>query len=387
MTTFRLYRCPFREDALSDGSETSRADLAKQGLLDSGSNVEAVSTSPPDVVLDAQYRRLYPERYALSLAELLESQTLQELPLAPKADGETSEWDGYYAVDTADASRVDARTNRAVGTRATLTKEGTRSNQRRVVQTHPKQLDPGNVFGNDLDALVGIPADATRVVWYDRSFSESTSADIVDTVSGRFGDVDLYDARAVQDDPEDQPQLVYKSASYDVEGDVDVGVWDTYGTDTPQDVDGALQWGRVFDRAHDPRVDDELVIENGLIRLWLQDGTAQNIRADEWDPVAEAWSPISLPTSDWQLVETDLVRIGAAAVDAQCVFANSTAGDDYTLDMRLERGRQYPQWLIPESVGDPIPSGLEDLLDPIADESVFQTGATLGLVARRKLRK
>jgi hypothetical protein len=55
--------------------------------------------------------------------------------------------------------------------------------------------------------------------------------------------------------------------------------------------------------------------------------------------------------------------------------------------MRLERGRQYPQWLIPESVGDPIPSGLEDLLDPIADESVFQTGATLGLVARRKLRK
>jgi hypothetical protein len=96
MTTFRLYRCPFREDALSDGSETSRADLAKQGLLDSGSNVEAVSTSPPDVVLDAQYRRLYPERYALSLAELLESQTLQELPLAPKADGETSEWDGYY---------------------------------------------------------------------------------------------------------------------------------------------------------------------------------------------------------------------------------------------------------------------------------------------------
>jgi hypothetical protein len=386
MSTFRLYRCPFREDALSDGNETSRAEIAKQGLLDGGSNVDSVSTSPADVVLDAQYRRLYPERYALSLAELLESQALQELPLAPKADGKTSEWDGYYAVDTADAGRVDARTNRAVGIRATLTKEGTHSNRRRAVRTRVTQPDPGNVFGNDLNALVGIPTDATRVEWYDRSFSDSVSADVVDTVQAQFGDVDLVDARDVTDELGDDPVLVYKSPSYDSEGDVDVGVWDTYGTDDPQDAEGALQWGRVFDPAHDPRVDDELVIENGLTQLWLQDSPAENIRADEWDPVAEEWSPISLPDTGWTLVETDLTTIGAIAVEAQCAFVDDV-GDEYVLDMRLERGREAPQWFIPESVSDPLPTGLEELLDPIADESVFQTGASLGLVARRKLRK
>lgn len=385
MSTFRLYRCPFREDALSSGSETSKAELAKQGLLGGGSNVEAVSGEPPDVVLDAQYRRLYPERYALSLAELLESQALQELPLAPKADGETSEWDGYYAVNTADTSRVDARTNRAVGIRATLTKEGTRSNRRRAVRTRVTQPDPGNLFGNDLQSLVAVPADSTRVRWYDRSFSDSASADVVDTVEARFGSLDRYDAQDIQDTLGDDPVLTYKSASYDAEGDVDAKVFDTWGKSDPMDADGAFQWARVFDPAHDPRGDDELVIENGLIRLWLQDGPNETIRADEWDSTAGAWSEISLPTSDWQLVETDLVRIGAAAVDAQCVFA--AAGDEYALDCRLERGRTAPQWFIPESVSDAIPTGLEDLLDPIADESVYHTGASLGLVSRRDLRK
>ena len=114
---------------------------------------------------------------------------------------------------------------------------------------------------------------------------------------------------------------------------------------------------------------------------------SDDVRADEWDQGAGAWSPISLPASDWQLIEADMVDIGAASVEAQCVFKDAVSGDEYALDMRLERGREAAQWFIPESVSDPVPSGLEELLDPIADESVFQTGASLGLVSRRELRK
>ena len=414
--TYRLYRTPIPEESLTEGNEQSRAKLSTLGLLDGSSAVESVSGSPADVTLNLQYRRRYAGRLGLELSELMESQTLQALPLAPASVD--SEIDGYYAVELTEVGRVAPQTDSVIEIRGGLTKEGTRSSHRRAVTTRMTQPDPGNLFGNDLTALVGAPSEATRVRWWDQSFTQSDTATVVDTVQARFGDVDLYDARDVSSTLGDSPVLVY-DLDYDSQGDVDVGVWDTYGEENPLDTDDVVQWGRVFDDAHDPRVDDVLVVENGLVRLWLD--PTDGITAERWRPTADRglagsryasdtgaggiiyasdqgrggslyaagrgpWDPIDLVDSGWSLAEFDITRIGAAAIDAQITFGDGS-GSDYALDVRLERGHERPQWFVPETETDPVPPGLEDRLEPIANESVYHTGASLGLVARRELRR
>ena len=380
MTTQRLYRTPVPDSALRSIDEESDAQIERLGLLEGNTNVQPVSGGATDLRIEAVYRGKYADRLATELIELLDSQVLQTLSLAP-IDGQ-AETDGYYAVEGQDGGREapqSAAVNRVQGR---LVKEGTRSSHRRTVHTRLSQPDPGNVFGNDTTAIVGVPAAATRVTWFDRSYSDSEPIDVVETVSAKHGDVDLVDARAV--DLGDDPVLVY-DLPYDRQGDVDPSVWDPYGTDSIRDDDGHVQWQRVFDPAHDPRADAEFVFENGLIRLWLQDGPEKTIRADEWDPAAEEWLPIELDEGEWVLVETDLRRIGALAIEAQCVF--SDGDDEYPIDLRLERGYERPQWFVPQSVSEPIPEGLESLLEPIANESVFETGASIGLVSRREVRR
>lgn len=384
MSALRIYRTPVREYSLDESSSSTESTLSRLGLLDGTSSVTSVSTNPPDFRLSVQFSGKYADRLALELSELFEAQQLQDLPLAPRNGSRES--DGYYAVNNDSIERVEPQTDKLVKVDADLVKSGTRSSHRRALRCRVTQPDPGNTFGNDTTALVAAPTDASRVRWYDRSFTESAAATAVDTVTARFGDLDRYDARDVSGTLGDDPVLVYKSPSLDAEGDVDVGVWDTYGARNPVDNEGTVQWGRVFDPAHDPRSDDEFVVENGLIRLWLQDGEDDQLRAERWDAAAGAWSDVSLGSSNWALVETDLIEIGAAAVDAQCVFVDGS-GTEYALDLRLERGYESPQWMIPSSETDPVPSGLQTLLDPIADESVYQTGASLGLVARSNLRR
>jgi len=378
---YRIYRTPLPERSLQNSSERTEAQLSKLGLLDGASEVESVSGNPADLTLRATYEGRYVNRTALELAELLDSQSITELTVAP-VNGQ-SELDGYYVVDdVVDFSREHPQSDRIMHVETDLSRKGSRAEYRRAVRCLVTQPDPGNVFGNGTEALVGVPVDSTRVRWYDRSFTDSEPADVVETVSARFGDVDLYDARDVQETLGEEPVLVYKSASYDSEGDVDVGVWDTHGETDSLDEDGIVQWSRVFDPAHDPREDDEFVVGNGLIRLWLQDGPAENLRAEEWDDTADEWSAVNLPESEWTLVETDLTRIGAVGVEAQLVFVDNT--EEFIVDVRLERGYERPQFLLPTS--DPMPSGLEELLEPIANEAAYVTKATLGLVARTELR-
>ena len=78
-----------------------------------------------------------------------------------------------------------------------------------------------------------------------------------------------------------------------------------------------------------------------------------------------------------------------AAVRAQVEFeavAGANAGDVYSVDVELERGREMLEVWIPESVSEAIPDDLRELLTPIAATSVVDSGVEQGLVAREEVR-
>jgi hypothetical protein len=371
----RIHTLTIDNGQVAAPSRDGGIDASRTDILNDNGTADAISSPTDEADVDIKFAGAHAGRRAVALDELCNSVAVAPVAVnyAPDAS-----FRGYYIAESTSRQlqlATDDDDQQTLG--LSLTEVGTRASHRRAVFTRPTQPDPGNVFGNDLTALVGVPTAADRVKWHDRSFTASEDPTAVETVTTAGGDVVLYDARApaIADDP----VLTYRPS--EPEAQTDLAVWDTYG-DVEFDAGGDRRWARVFDTSHDPL--GEFVIDNGRIRLFLADAPAA-IGAETWDATASEWSPISLPASDWQLVETDLVRIGAAAVDAQCVFSDGT--DDYALDLRLERGRKAPQWLIPESVTDPIPTGLEDLLDPIADGSIYHTGASLDLVDRQKLRK
>lgn len=375
-----LYRAHIPESAVSNAGATASAQLAKLGLIGGGSAVNPVAGNPGEVSLTARYWGQYAERDGLGLAELLDSDSLQALPFS-STTGQT-ELDGYYAIQSSTSGRVQPQDDRAFEASGSLVLEGTRASHRKGVSTRVSQPNPGNTFGNETTALVGVPAAATRVQWIDAVPASQTAPPTVQsTVSAQHGDVDLIDARAPSFD---DPILVY-DLDYDAQGDVDPGVWDTYGTDTITDSDSVVQWGRVFDPAHDPRSNHELVVENGVIRLTFDDDT-NTLTVESWDDASSSWTSTSLGTSDWQLLETDVRVINGMRVEALVTFNDSTSpSTEYDLRMVLPRGYDFPQWLVPEGVTASVPSGLTTLLDPIADEQAYDAGPEFQLVSKEDL--
>lgn len=415
----QVYTINLPNDEVEPPEITGGMDVDETDILHDRGTAETISSPANELELTFHFDGPNSERNALELQELLNQPNTAPLPISFAPE---STVDGFYTISSTRRS-IRSLTDRGEThetVTASATKVGTRSSHERAIYTRTTQPDPGNVFGNRTTALIAVPASASRVKWRNRAFTEESTAAVVRTVQTRFGQYDLYDARNAPSSYRSDAVLTYTPDSYDVIGDGDTLVWDTHGVESKVDSDGSYNWTRVYDPGHDPNNGSELVVENGLIRLWLD--PVDGLVAERWRPTADRsatngryadstgaggmiysatdgrggtyypqgdgpWDTIDEPlqSQPWTLAEVDITRIGAAAVEAQLVFEEGTA--EYTLDMRLERGRRTPQWFVPETVSAPVPDGLQTLLDPIADESVYKTGAELGLVARRDLRK
>jgi hypothetical protein len=248
-----------------------------------------------------------------------------------------------------------------------------------AVETNPTQPEPGNDFGNEVTAELGVPATATRARWYDAETGELAEPAVQATREAEFGTLELVDAQAA---PFASPTLIY-DLPYGQFGDVDVGVWDTYGR-PKRDSDGIVAWQRVFDSAHDYR--GASVLDTGLLRLTADD-EANSLTAETWDDAAGQWDSLALGASDWELYDWDVRSIGSVAVTVVAEFRDSTQSPTafYALRGTLARGATAVKWFIPDG-GGAVPSGLQSLLEPIANESVVTTGATAELVPRREVR-
>ncbi|ELZ48977.1 hypothetical protein C464_06185 [Halorubrum coriense DSM 10284] len=380
----------------SGGHETATTSVLNAGTFVKSNGVSSRSFDI-DVRFDSDRRATW---YANALEQLGNNPAIDALPF-----GECTHagFDGYYIASStsrnpimadpagSDLAVIDATESLTL----TLERAGTRKKHEISVETAPNQPTPGSPFGNDLTGLVGIPADARRVRIVD-STSQPTQRDRptpVATVEAEHGAVDLFDATA---ETIDEPTYLYDLA-YELQGDVDPGVWDTYGNDSIRDADDIMSWGCVFATSHD--FDGAVVIENGLLRVTIDepditDSTA-SLQAETYDATSDSWSVVGLPSyadgdiaTDWTPLDVDLVRIGQSRVAVRIEFeavAGDQAGDIYAADVQLDRGRDA--LFITETSDGEMPADLEALLDPIAATTVIDPGVEQGLVAREEVRR
>ncbi len=362
--------------------------------LDTTATTTELSEAVPTWNIDATYSGARAARRALALTELAGSVTMQPLSV-PRVEAGAG---GYFVATDARRRPSRKQTDRQRGEETVsvdLARKGTRKTHLLAVETAPSQPEPGHEFGNDLTALVGIPAGARRARIVDSTSSptQRERPTPVETVEAEHGAVDLFDATS---EAIDEPIYLY-DLEYDAQGDVDPGVWDMYGEADRADEDGVLAWGQVFDTGHD--FTGSVVIENGLLRITIDEPTnadaTASLEVEEYDPGTDSWATVALPAypetldTDWQPADVDLTHIGQVGVAAQVeveAVAGVDEGDVYSVDVELERGRSDVGVWIPESVDEQLPTDLRTMLEPIAAMSVVDSGVEQRLVARSEVR-
>lgn len=382
MTTRRLYNIGISSRAQTRGEETSRQQLAQQGVLgsDTGS-VTAIASDPDEEQLVAEFSGAYAEQMVAELSEIASAGAIDAVPYF--GTSEETPTDAYYTISQARSGRRDPRFPEVEFFDGTLAKSGTIDSHRRAVETDISQVS--HPFGNDETAYVGIPSTATHVNWYHPETGERDGATVVSTRSGEHGDVDVYDARQstfYDADDEVFPEMIFR-LSYAEEGKLDPRVWDTHGFDTKTDDEDVVRWQTVFAASH--TFQGDAILENELV--WLAfDQTAQTLTIQEWDDASSAWTDVALGTSDWSFFDLDVREIGLANVSAVVEFENTAASptEYYELWLHLKRGWETPLWEERDGTGG-TPNGLEALLDPIASASSYDPGESQGLRKRSDL--
>jgi hypothetical protein len=393
--TATIYTIPLPEATTPTDQDALGTQLSEQGVLGSDTIVEALSSQAADLTLTGRYAfgRYYSELVATELKELADSAIG-----AVSLYGGDSNRSGYYQIESAQVEPVHAGGRDVWEWTLSLTSSGTRKSQLQALETAPSQPSPGHEFGNETTALVGVPAAARQVRAVDSTSSptERIRPTPVDTVATEFGDVDRFDATALSIE---EPVLLY-DVPPDAQAAVDVRVYDTNGRDSKfieGDSGRVRAWQSVYARDHE--FTGSVVFSNGLLRVAIDEldaGGTASLEVEQWDAGTDAWSAVALPSyadgsldTQWSPADVDVTHIGQARVAAQVEFeavAGTNAGEVYSVDVALERGRSELEVWIPESVSDPIPSDLGALLTPVASTNVVDSGVEQGLVARNEVR-
>lgn len=377
MTDRRLYALTIPAGLQTDTSVGARQQQSQQGVLDSDTGaLESIAAEPGERPLEVEYPGGLADVRAAELREL--AQGLSQ-PLPYYGIGTQTPADGYYIVEAPPGRRsgpVDPRDDRFQRVQTQLTKAGTIASHWRAVTTDPVQVD--HPFGNTTEAPVGVPAAATKVRWYDGA-DATEEVTVQSTRTAEFGDVDILHAR---NSTFTAPDLIFE-LDYSEAGNTDPRVWDDRGQADRVDADGALQWQKVF--AADHRFDGDAVLSSGLLRLFV-DEPNNSITAEEYS--SGSWSSLSLSSSDWELFDLDIRTIGLAQAAGIMEFRDPTQSPTafHTLDWHLQRGAEDVLF----ATTDPVPSGLETLLDPIAADHIYDPygdvrAAPQGLIKRTEV--
>ncbi|ELZ96062.1 hypothetical protein C440_05712 [Haloferax mucosum ATCC BAA-1512] len=373
----RLYTLTTRDSVTLSLGRDSQRNTAALATLSQGTSVsKSVSLEPGEIPFEFFLAGERAGRLAASFSELLNSDEYSAIPFYG-VDGQTA-FDGYYVPKRGSSRPLDAQVSGQVHrVNATLSEAGTRRTHLKAVTMEVS--DANNDHGNNLTSEIAIPsaADTSLTRWLSDD-GMTTVATPTTTRTTQFGAVDIYNTAAA---PTATSTLIY-GLPYTETGKTDCRVWDDRGV-SKLDANDNVQWQRVFATAHE--FVGRIVVENGLVRLTMDDRT-QTLTAETWDDVNQTWSNVSLGTSDWVLVDVDLVHLGPVAVEAQLLFEDPTGGQ-HAQDMRLTRGSTAVLFENPMNETDATPVGLQDLLEPVASTSAQSANESLDLVDRKVVRK
>ena len=381
-------------------TDSGGLDVANLDLLDDIGTAEPISSPADSINPNVTFTGKDASQRAIELHQLLNSPHHAPVPVTLCADGV----DGYYAASSADRYiKPSGENHRREVVRTTLTRVGTQSKLVRTIEAGPSMAD--HEFGNDVSAMVALPASARKVRWLDRDSGERELAEPVETVATAYGDVDIYDLEDAldyeidEDNLDDPPLLVYE-IDKDTDADADVRLWDTRGHESLE-TDGRRQWQHVFSKDHE--YDGALVLDNGLVRLWLDEADS-TIAAERWDPDASravpvtgtygseiygsglyaggrgGWPNVDLEQpEDVDLFDVDVKRIGMVRDRVQLTFVDD--GSLEVVDAILVAGHDAILFDIPDGEG-PLSTALEEWLEPIASETVVDPNVSKGLRSR-----
>jgi len=302
--TATIYKIPIPEATVPTEQDALGTQLSEQGVLGSDAIVEALSSQAADLTLTGRYAygSYYSELLANELEELADS-SVSAVPLYGGAGNRA----GYYQIESAQVEPVHAGGRDIWEYTLSLTSAGTRKSQFQALETSPSQPSPGHPFGNETDALVGVPAAARLVRAVDSTSSptQRVQPTPVETISTEFGDVDLYDATALSID---DPVFIY-DVEKDAQPAVDVRVYDTRGRDSKfieSDSGRVRAWQSVFARDHE--FTGSVVFENGLLRLTIDEPTNADATAsldvEAYDAGADSWSAVDLRRTPARSIRT-----------------------------------------------------------------------------------
>lgn len=376
----KLHTLEFDPDQVGQINVGASPDVAEQTALDDRGSTEMLAGPTPTVSFDIVFEGTRGRLRANEVEHLLSQPTFSPVAVSIPSQPDLG---GYYAASSVDRdvilSQVDDDDHHVVP--LTLSHAGTDGSHYRVLETRPVDDAIDHEFGNDTALLVGIPASATKVQWFNDEDETRDLASPIETRSAEGGDIDIYDlADGETAVGTGSPSLLYQ-LDLEADGAVDVGAFDTQGSADEAD------WLQIFSPKSGTGIDGAIVIDTGLLRLRLDEPNG-TLEAEEWDATNETWTTVGLEADQpatVTLFDVDLMDVAMVRDRAQLTF--DVDGSLFALNAILNRGYDAVQFTIPENETGPIPTDLENWLTPIASTSVVDPTPGKGLISRLEVRR
>jgi len=379
-----------QSDVQINSERRQRANLAQQGFLStSGSRVESLTTAPGDITLSGRLRPPIPiNQVPIVAAELeeLAAGDIGPVSLTGSQVTERRKSDGYYHIEDGTVQPAHPERREVQQYEVSLTRAGGRGSHYRAVRIRPQTVESPITGSQSSDVPLYISALAEKLQVYNPESGSTTGLVPGSPVNSDQGDL----LKITSPQTSNEERLILYDIAYkrDIRG---LYVFDDRGADSKTDADNNRQWQAVFDPSHDLQGNRRLVISTQRLRVFLSGSTSPDIKAEIYNQNQEEWLPLTIQTTDWEILDVDLKRVGLHSASVQLRFQDTTARSDVrAVNLYFAFGSPFAIVGVPPTESATIPPGITDRLVPIAraadaEQTILQPERTL--VPKREVRK